>query len=400
MKVFDGIRVVELAQYVMVPAAGAILADLGAEVIKVESPGLGDPYRSLVVDERTRNAPNFSLEQNNRGKRSFAVDLKNPRGHALFLKLIASADIFITSVRPAALERLKIAPADLRRHNPRLIYARANGLGFNGSDSGRPGFDASAFWARGGFAHLLATATGKFVRQPRALGDHAASVSLAFGIGSALFHRERTGEAILIETSLLAMATWMLSNDIVASQDANYPTDVLEQAVLQNPLVGAYQTSDGRWIQLVLLEADRYWPPFCRTIGHPELIDEPRWATAAARSANGAALIQHLAEIFAAQDWAYWQPVLNRLDAPWELVQSIDDVSRDEQVLENGLLFRVTTAEGVPVTLVSSPVALNGTQGHSDGSAPACGADTYDILNGLGVSAEEASELSTLGVVS
>lgn len=399
MKPFSEIRVVELAQYVMVPSAGAMLADMGAEVIKVESPGTGDPYRNLVVDTHKKSPVNFSMEQNNRGKKSIAIDLKHADGRDVFMRLIGSADVFITSLRPAALQRLAMAPDDLRAHNKRLIYARANGYGFRGPDSERPGFDASAFWARGGFAHMMSSTVGQFVRQPRALGDHAASVSLAFGIASALFHRGRTGEGGVVETSLLAMASWMLSNDIVASQDEDYADDVLERAVLSNPLLGTYETGDGRWIQFALLEADRYWPQFCRVIDREDLIADSRFLTAKDRATNGRELLDLLAGEFRAKSWHHWREALRGLDAPWELVQSIQDIWTDEQVAQNGMLFETNSAEGTSVTLVSSPVTLGGTPADVVGGAPSFGSHTEAILTELGFDEAELRRLRGDGAV-
>jgi crotonobetainyl-CoA:carnitine CoA-transferase CaiB-like acyl-CoA transferase len=209
--VFKGVRVIELAQFVFVPAASTILADLGAEVIKIEAV-TGDPYRTLrIADGRQTKSANLSMEQNNRGKKSLAIDLKQPEGIELLLKLIDTADIFLTSLRPGALERLALGPEQLRARNPRLIYVRGNGFGFRGPDADRPGYDASAFWARGGFAHVL-TPPGQSPTRPRpALGDHASAMNIAFGMAGALFNRERTGQGSLVDVSLLASAMWTLS---------------------------------------------------------------------------------------------------------------------------------------------------------------------------------------------
>jgi len=395
---FGGVRVVELAQYVMVPSCGAMLADFGAEVIKIETPGQGDPYRSLVVDVRAVGKPNYSLEQNNRGKKSVALDLKAREGLGLFYKLIATADVFLTSLRPGALKRMGLGVESLREHNPKLIYARANGLGFRGPEADKPGFDASAFWARGGFGHLLTPQGGDFVRQPRALGDHSAAMNLAFGVAGALFRRAMTGEPSLVETSLLATAAWMLSNDLVASQEDNYGDDVLQRAVERNPLVGLYRTRDDRWVQLVFLEAERYWPDLCQTLGRPELATDPRYEDAKARATNGKALIALLSEIFAERDWADWQPAFAAFDAPWELIRTIRDVFTDPQIMANGHIFELETAGGT-VKLVASPLTLDGNPGTGKDRAPDCGQDTDALLTECGVPAGEIAVLKQRGVV-
>jgi crotonobetainyl-CoA:carnitine CoA-transferase CaiB-like acyl-CoA transferase len=397
--IFNGVRVVELAQYVMVPSAGAMLADFGAEVIKIETPGAGDPYRSLVVDVRGAGRPNFSLEQNNRGKKSIAIDLKSEAGRALFYRLIETADVFLTSLRPGALRRMGLDVDELRKHNPKIIYGRANGLGFKGAEADKPGFDASSFWARGGFAHLLTPPSGEFIRQPRALGDHSAAMNLAFGIAAALFRRATTGEPSLIETSLLATAAWVLSNDLVAAQDGVHDDNVQRKAVERNPLVGTYRTRDGRWIQLVFLEPQRYWPGLCAALGRPELAADPRFADAKARATNGIALLALLGEIFAAKDWAEWKPSFDRLDAPWELVRMIDDVFADPQTLANGHVFDLAMADGGTVKLVASPVTVDGTPGTGATRAPDCGQHTNALLAACGLAEAEIAALKQAGVV-
>lgn len=398
MQLFKGVRIVELAQYVMVPAASAILADLGAEVIKVETPGVGDPYRSVVVDRRSTAGPNFSLEQNNRGKKSVCINLKSREGHALLCRLVETADIFATSLRPAAIRKLGLTVEELRAHNPRLIYARANGLGFSGPDAEKPGFDASSFWARGGFGHILSQ-TGDYVRQPRAVGDHASAVALAFGMAGALFKRAATGEPSMVETSLLSMAGWILSNDLVAAQDPNYPPNILQRAVEQNPLVGTYRTRDGRWIQLVFLDSTRFWAGLCATLEREELIDDPRFADAAARMANGPLLIRTLADAFAARDWAEWRPRFEAFDAPWELIQNLQEVYADPQADANGMFFEVRTHDGFPVKLVAAPLGVDGEAAAAAQPAPACGAHSDEIFRGLGVADETLAAYRRAGVI-
>src|SRR5271168_34281 len=220
---FEGIRVVELAQYVFVPGAGALLADFGAEVIKIEEIE-GDPYRTLSIgDGREKAEVNLALEQNNRGKKSLAVDLKSAEGRDLLGKLIATADVFVTSLRPRALAKLKLDLDDLRKWNPKIIYVRGNGFGFQGPERNKPGYDATAFWTRAGFATVLMHGDHKKpIRSRGALGDHAGSTSVAFGIASALFRRERTGIPSLIECSLMATGMWVLSADITGAQLDTY----------------------------------------------------------------------------------------------------------------------------------------------------------------------------------
>lgn len=386
---FNGVRVVELAQYVFVPAASAVLADLGAEVIKVEAVN-GDPYRTLrIADGRQTKSANLSMEQNNRGKKSLALDLKKAEGRELLLKLIETADIFLTSLRPAALERLALGVEELRARNPRLIYVRGNGFGFRGADANRPGYDASAFWARGGFAHVL-TPPGQSPIRPRpALGDHAGAMNIAFGMAAALFNRERTGQCPVVEISLLSSAMWILSADLALSQAVGENEAARFAREGRYPLTRAYQTSDGRWIQLMFLDPDRYWPGLCHRIGRSELLSDPRFVDSEHRTENGDVLSAELASAFRRKSLAEWRAAFDGWDAPWEVIQTIEEVADDPQAAANNYLFKVQVADGTDVTVVAGPVAFNGSavpeQPHS---SPNLGEHSDELLRSIGVSAE------------
>lgn len=378
---FDGVRVVELAQYVFVPAASVLLADQGAEVIKIEIPQSGDPYRSLRVgDGREVGAVNLAMEQNNRGKKSVALDLKTETGREAFLALIATADVFVTSLRPRAIRSLRVDVDDLRAVNPRLIYARGNGLGFKGDEADKPGFDASSFWARGGMAYVMSP-PGQGLTPPRpALGDHSGSVSLAYGIAAALFKRAQTGEPSVVETSLLSMALWMLSADVTYSQSPDY----VAHRNSRFPLMSAYATRDGRLIQLMLLDPEPHWPALCHLLGRAELADDPRFANNLLRMENCEALISLISTAIAERDWADWRPLFVAFDAPWELIQSVEELSDDPQVLANGMIV-TSAAAGQPVRLVAGPVRFdNEALSQQMRAAPALGEHTDEILGSLG----------------
>lgn len=381
-QMFKGIRVIELAQFVFVPAAGAALADLGAEVIKIELVS-GDPYRTLkIVDGRQTKSANLAMEQNNRGKKSIGIDLKKEEGRELLLKLIESADVFLTSLRPQALERLSLGVEQLQERNPRLIYVRGNGLGFRGPEADRAGYDASCFWARGGFAHVLRPPGVSYPTRPRpALGDHTGAMYIAFGIASALFNRERTGEASVVETSLLSSAMWTLSSDVTVTAALS---DEQLASVSREGLYAfkrAYETSDERWIQLMFLDPERYWPSLCERVGLAHLVDEPRYRDLDSRIENGEALIEELAATFKTRDLAYWRRAFEGWDAPWEVVQTMREVSQDPQALANGYLFDVEVEDGTPVTLVTGPVSFNGSAIPAEPRcAPLLGQHTDDLL--------------------
>ncbi len=396
--VFSGVRVLELAQYVFVPGAGVMLADQGAEVIHVETPGTGDPYRTLRVgDGREAGTTNLAMEQNNRGKKSIALDLKSEEGREALLKLVETADVFLTSLRPKALRSLRLDVEDLRARNPRIIYARGNGLGFRGAEADKAGFDASAFWARGGMSHVF-TLPGNKQTPPRpAFGDHSGSMSLAFAIAGALFKRAMTGEPSVVETSLLSTAVWMLSSDITYSQVPGYK--VHAEGVRAFPLMQAYATTDGRLIQLMLLDPRPHWPSFCRLVGLEELADDPRFADNKARMTNADALSAQIAERISAKHWAEWEPAFEAWDAPWELIRTLEDVVVDPQVIANDMIFTLPVGDK-SVRVVAGPATFDGrTFSATPKASPAMGEHTDALLTEAGYTADALADLKTRNLV-
>ncbi len=403
VKIFEGVRVVELAQYVFVPAAGTLMADHGAEVIKIEPPGLGDPYRTLKVGDgrETANA-NLSMEQNNRGKKSVAIDLKSPEGRELLLRLVETADVFLTSLRPRALKALDLEPEALHARNPRLIYARGNGLGFKGDEADKAGYDASAFWARGGFADLLTAPDADMPTRPRpALGDHASAISLLAAISSGLFRRERSGEGMVVETSLLQNAAWILSSDLVIARSVEgYNPHAGFRSGHKQPLMRAYKTRDGRWIQLMLLAPDKSWPELCELLGLPELGNNPLFATGAARIENGMALCDIIAERIGAHDWATWAPKFLAWNAPWELIHTIHELGDDPQLAASGTVFPMRLDNGVTVDVVAGPMGFDGVCApEAPVGSPALGAHSDVILAGIGVPEGELKRLRDAAII-
>jgi crotonobetainyl-CoA:carnitine CoA-transferase CaiB-like acyl-CoA transferase len=401
-EVFSGVRIIELAQYVFVPAAGALLADHGAEVIHVETVDSGDPYRALKIgDGRETGSANLSLEQNNRGKKSIAIDLKTEAGREVLLRLVDTADVFLTSLRPKAIRGLRLTPEDLQARNPRLIYVRGNGYGFRGSETDKAGYDATAFWARGGFAHALRPAGMVEPLKPRpALGDHISGISVAYGIAGALFKRAMTGEAAIVDVSLLSTAVWALSADVVVSQTQTPDQHAHVGNPLRAPLRHPYRTADDRFIQLMFLDPERYWSALCHHIGRTDLLQDARFVTDRGRADEGAALIAEIQATIGARDWSEWQPVFDAWDAPWELVRTIHDVAVDPQVAANGLLFEVAVQDGTRVKLAAGPVGFDGRYAPaSPVRAPLLGEHTGPLLADAGFSADEIAGLRQSAVV-
>jgi crotonobetainyl-CoA:carnitine CoA-transferase CaiB-like acyl-CoA transferase len=399
---FSGVRVVELAQFVFVPGGGAILADLGAEVIKIEEPKGGDPYRSLRInDGRQTGSANLAMEQNNRGKKSLAIDLKSKEGRAVFLRLIETADVFLTSIRPGAIERLGLGVEALRKVNPKLIYVRGNGTGFQGQEKDRAGYDASCFWARGGFAEALRPKDHARPIQPRpALGDHAGSANIALGVATALLRRERTGEPSVIDVSLLSTATWILSADLVLSKVPGYTEKVANSNITQQPLTRSYRCADDRWIQLMFLDPQRYWPGLCERLGRPDLIEHPRYATIDLRAQHGLEVYDVLSEVFARKPARAWGDAFAGWDAPWEFIQSIPEVAEDPEVLANGHFFQVEVSDGTKVDLVTGPITVDGSAAPANPRrAPLKGEHTHELLGGLGLDTAELERMQRDGVI-
>ncbi|MQY27555.1 CaiB/BaiF CoA transferase family protein [Nocardia aurantia] len=397
---FDGVRVVELAQWVFVPVAGALLADWGADVIRIERLD-GDPYRGLATQGigTDRGGPNLSVALANRGKRSVAVDLREEAGLAVLHELLATADVLLTSLRPGALARLGLAQQTLRDRYPRLIYARGNGFGVRGPDADQPGYDSSAFWSRGGLAYLLTPGERDYpISQRGAMGDRNGAVALAFGIASALLKRTRTGVGSVVDVSLLGIALSTLSSDLLVALNGAAPEPASGRGPQINPLTATYRTSDDRHIQLMFLQGDRYWGDFCRLIDRPELITDERFADLAARRAHSAACIAELDAEFARRTFAEWKRLLSKLDAPWAPVQSMAEIVTDPQVVANGYVGEVELEDGrtyrfprVPVQFDEQPPELR--------RAPEHGEHTESVLLELGYDWDRITALKSAGVV-
>ena len=396
---FDGIRVIELAQWVFVPVAGALLADWGGDVIRIEAP-TGDPYRNLITQGigAGTGGVNLSVALANRGKRSLALDLKTDQGRAVLHQLLATADVFLTNLRPGALGRLGLDAGALTARYPRLVYARGHGYGVRGPDADRAGYDASAFWARGGLAHVLTPPDRDHpIGQRGAMGDRNGAMALAFAIAAALLRRGRTGRGSVVDVSLLATAMWTLSSDVLAALAGDRPR-ASSARIAVNPVVGSYRTKDGRHIQLVFLEADRYWPGFCRLIGRDDLVDDPRFADLAARREHAEECVDILDEEFARRTFAEWKELLQRLDAPWAPVQAVEELLDDPQVIANGYVGEVSLSDGPTYSLPTVPVQFD-EQPPRARRAPEHGEHTEEILLELGYTWPQIEQLQAAGVV-
>lgn len=396
---FEGIRVVEIGVWVAGPAAGCVLADWGADVVKIEPPGIGDPSRTFARMLGGDLPSNPIFENDNRGKRSIVLDLASDAGRGVALELLDRADVFVTNVRMAGLERLGLDPKSLAARNPRLVYGAISGYGFAGPDADRAAYDIAGFWARSGIAAALTSPGHHPPFQRGGMGDHNAGLALAGGIAAALYKRERSGEGQLVTTSLLREGLYTLSFDLAVALRYGVGIAVADRHSMANPCINNYQDKDGRWFWLVGLEGDRHWPPLARVAGHPEWIDDPRFATAGKRAANARELIAQLDAIFATKTRAEWGEIFEReRDLWWAPVQNTDEVLADPQVHAAGGFVEVPDGEASTL-LPATPVDFAGTPWAPRAMAPALGQHTDAILGELGRGSEQIAALRAQKVV-
>jgi crotonobetainyl-CoA:carnitine CoA-transferase CaiB-like acyl-CoA transferase len=395
----DGVRVVELGVWVAGPAGGGLLADWGADVVKIEPPA-GDPARGfarMIGGDLPFNPP---FEMDNRSKRSIVIDFAQPGGLDLAHELLAGADVFLTNIRLDALERLGLDPDSLRARYPSLVYGIITGFGLEGDERDRAAYDIGAFWARSGIAGLLAPPGGQPPFQRGGMGDHGAGMTIAAGICAALLARERhdSGEGQLVHTSLLRHGMYTISFDLNTALRFGVPFAVAERESMTNPAINCYRDRDGRWFWLIGLEGERHWPNLCRAIDHPEWIDDDRFATPDARRDHIGELIGLLDEAFATRTREEWGAALDREDMWWAPVQTTEEVLADPQAWAGNGFVDVPDGEGA-VTMVNSPVDYRGTPGGPRALPPELGQHTDEILAGLGRDAAAVSDLRAQGVV-
>ncbi|MCJ0949888.1 CoA transferase (plasmid) [Rhodococcus erythropolis] len=378
----QGTRVVELGIWVAAPSGGAILADWGADVIKLEPP-TGDPLRQIrhVLGPDIVDCPFFDAD--NRSKRSVALDLRSSEELASALELIDSADVFLTNIRPAALERLGLDSRTLLERKPDLVYAIVTGYGLEGPDAAAGAYDMGAYWARGGVADSLTQPGGETPIQRSGMGDHVTGITVAGMISAALLHRERTGEGQLVSTSLLRVAAWQISSDINMRLMLDREPTRNQRTTEANPVWNNYSAGDGKKFWLMGVEADRHWPKLLRLVDRPEWATEPRYATPALRGENAVEIIALLDEIFVTRTRAEWGALFDtERDFFWSPVNTVDEVISDPQTHASGSIIDVPKGD-TTVAMVASPADFHGTPAAPSRFAPLLGEHTDELLTEL-----------------
>jgi crotonobetainyl-CoA:carnitine CoA-transferase CaiB-like acyl-CoA transferase len=390
--ILSGIRVIDCGTYIAGPAAATILSDFGAEVIKIERPPYGDPYRYLgLVPGMPISDQNYCWIVDDRNKKSLALNLSDDEARQALLKLVATADIFITNYQPQLQRKFQLTYEDLAPLNDRLIHASITGYGEHGDDADKPGYDATAYWARSGLMAGMHNADADPVQSPAGLGDHPTSVTLFASIMLALYQRQITGRGARVFTSLMANGIWSNACGIQAALcDAKfYPKWTRKTAIC--PLVNHYVARDGRRMFFCLLEPVRDWRNLCHALNFDELHDDPRFSTTKARQENSTELIKRIDEVIASRDLDEWAIIFKQYDLVWGPVPSSTEVAHDPQAQE------IFTEISPGLKTIKNPLNIEGIEKTKPQMPPSIGQHTHEVLTSLGLSAETIQQMLTRG---
>jgi formyl-CoA transferase len=386
-----GLVVLDISTYIAAPAAASVLADFGAEVIKVEALE-GDPNRTIInIAAYPKSPVNYPWRLDSRNKRSLAIDLKQPAARAALDRLIEKADIMIVNFPVPVRGRLRLDWPQVRAINPRLIYMSLTGYGEVGPDVDRPGFDVNAFFARSGLTDgAMYEGLGPTFPVP-AQGDRATAMTMVAGVLLGLLHRERSGEGSEITTSLLANGVW---NNGILAQAALIGAFIGHRPPRtrpRNPLSNSFQCADARWFVMTLLREEILWPNVCQALQLGELQHDARFASTEARIANSAELTQILQARFATKNWAEWQPVLTAAGLVYSEIQTIRDLPDDQQIALNGIFVETGDAE-LPRT-IANPINASFAAKRQSGPAPELGQHSEEVLRFAGLSEAQIAQL-------
>ncbi|MBR0830561.1 CoA transferase [Bradyrhizobium manausense] len=396
--IFDGLKVLDCASFIAAPAAATVLSDFGADVIKIEPPGMGDPYRNLP------NLPGYPASEHNfawlleaRNKKSLALDLTKPEAQAVLYKLVEETDVFITNMPPQVRTKLGITHEHLAHLNERLIYASFTGYGEKGEEANKPGFDSNAYWARSGLMDLVrADIHTTPARSVAGMGDHPCAMAFYGAIVTALYQREKTGKGSHVASNLMANGVWAASVLAQAKLCGAKFGERRPRERALNAVANHYQCKDERWLILTLLNEERQWPTLARCLGREDLIDDPRFATKADRHARSVELIKILDDTFATKDLAEWRKILDGNGLVFGVVGILDDLPTDKQMLDNEVLVPF---ENDTMLTVNSPIWIDGAKKVQPRKPPAVGEHSDEILRQAGYDEATIRKLRAAGAV-
>ncbi|HXT79524.1 MAG TPA: CoA transferase [Acetobacteraceae bacterium] len=393
---FSGLKVIDCASWIAGPAAATILSDFGADVIKIEPPGAGDPWRaSTPIPGRPVD---YYWQLTSRNKRSLALDLKHPDGQAVLHRLAASADVFVTNFPLPVRDRLRLAPSDLLPLNPRLIYASFTAYGEEGEEAAKTGFDSTAYWARTGLMDMVrAEEATPPSRSMPGMGDHPSATGLYAAIVTALYRREKTGQGGVVRSSLLQNGLWANGCAVQTRLFGEHVALRPPRAQAPNALANHYRTRDGRWFIMALFNEQRQLRGFLAAIGKENLADDPRFATTESRKQNAWALVQVLDEVFAQRDLAEWRKILDAVGITFGIVGTVNEASDDVQMRHAGAL--VPFADGKGLT-VAAPFHIDGINKIAPRRAPSIGQHNDAVLQEAGYSTDDIARLRAGRVLS
>ncbi len=405
-KVMQGVRILEVAQFTFVPAAGAILADWGADVIKVEHPIRGDTQRGFLNMGGIKLDPlrHTLIEHPNRGKRSVGIDLATAEGQEVLYELAKTADVFLTNYLPTVRQKNKFDVEHIRAVNPNIIYARGSAWGNKGPEREKGGFDGTAFWSRSGIAHTMSPPElpGPLSQGMPAFGDSIGGMFIAGGISAALLHRERSGEAVEMDVSLMASAWWACGANIAQGLETGvYVRNSMPTTggASVNPFSGNFWTSDGRTINLCMVSPSGLIEDTFQHVGRPESARDPRFKDVLSLMENTKAASDILVEAFAAKPFAYWREHLKTMKGQWAPILSLDELAHDEQALANDMIIEVEGADGgAPMKLVRGPVQFDGAPLETT-RAPQASEHTEIVLMEMGMEWDRIEAYKAAGAI-
>ena len=396
----EGTRVVELAGWMAGPGATALMADLGADVVKVE-PLRGDPVRGVIrkpVQPEGAVPIDAGYQMDNRGKRGIAVAVNTPQGQDLVRRLVAGADVYVSNLLAPRQAKYGLDAEALLAVNPRLVHATLTGYGLTGPDAARPGFDITAFFGRGGITHSITEPGSQAPRARPAQGDHAAALALTTAVLAALRLVERTGEGQVVDVNLLATAAWTMATDLSSTLVDGENPRTLGRRLRVHALQESFRTADDRWILLFMPEP-HWWPRWCAAVGHPEWADDPRFATVPLRTEHMPEITDLMDALFAERTLAQWAELFDEHGFTWAPAATVAELAADPHAAAVGMFPEVEHHAAGRFRTVAAPMSIRGADVRPRGAAPDLGQHTAEVLGELGLSPQEVEALAADGVV-